>query len=232
MQHSPRPKRVLPNQKKPTLAESTQALKYLPRFFKLIWNTSPSLFLANLFSRLLKSAIPVTMLWVGKLIIDEVILQSQSDIKEYQYIYVLLGSELALAVASDLLSRGISLFDGLLGDLYGNKSSVDLIEKAAIMDLAQFEDPNFYDRLERARRQTTGRVSLMTTVLFQLQDIITVLSLLAGLIVFEPWLVVILIVAIIPSFLNEAYFSRTSYSLMKSWTPERRELDYLIYWCE
>jgi len=169
------------------------------------------------------------MLWVGKLIIDEVILQSQTDIKEYQYIYLLLASELALAVVSDLLSRGIALFDGLLGDLYGNKSSVDLIEKAATMDLAQFEDPDFYDKLERARRQTTGRVSLMTTVLFQMQDIITVLSLLAGLIVFEPWLVVILIVAIIPSFLNEAYFSRTSYSLMKSWTPERRELDYLRF---
>ena len=69
----------------------------------------------------------------------------------------------------------------------------------------------------------------MSTVLLQLQDLITVISLLTGLIVFEPWLVFILIIAIIPSFINEAYFSRTSYSLMKSWTPERRKLDYVRF---
>lgn len=169
------------------------------------------------------------MLWVGKLIIDEVILQSQAPEKDFTQIYTLLAVEFGLALLSDLLSRAISLFDGLLGDLYANKSSVELIEKAALMDLAQFEDPTFYDKLERARRQTSGRVGLMSTVLLQMQDTITVISLLTGLIVFEPWLVLILVIAIIPSFLNEAYFSRTSYSLMKSWTPERRELDYVRF---
>ncbi|MDH3246113.1 MAG: ABC transporter ATP-binding protein/permease, partial [Saprospiraceae bacterium] len=113
--------------------------------------------------------------------------------------------------------------------LYANHSSVELIQKAASMDLAQFEDPNFYDKLERARRQTTGRVTLMTMVLSQFQDIITVITLAAGLIVFAPLLIVLLIVAIVPSFLNEAYFSRSGYSLVRSWTPERRELDYVRF---
>lgn len=224
-----RPSQIKTDENKPSFIESTRALKYLPRFFGMIWRTSRSLFLANMFSRLFKSALPVTMLWVGKLIIDEVVMQSQSDIKDFQHLYVLLAIEFGLAIFSDLLSRAISLFDGLLGDLYANKSSVELIQKAATMDLAQFEDPTFYDKLERARRQTTGRVSLMTTVLFQFQDLITVASLLTGLIVFEPWLVIILIIAIIPGFINEAYFSRTSYSLIKSWTPERRELDYVRF---
>lgn len=195
----------------------------------MIWDTSAPLFVANITSRLFKSALPVTMLWIGKLIVDEVVLQSQADIKSYQSLYILLAIEFGLAILSDLLSRAISLCDGLLGDLYANKSSVALIRKAATMDLAQFEDPTFYDKLERARRQTVGRVSLMTTVLYQLQDLITVASLLTGLIVFEPWLVLILIIAIIPSFLNEAYFSRTSYSLIRGWTPERRELDYIRF---
>lgn len=195
----------------------------------MIWKTNPPLFLANIISRLFKSALPVTMLWVGKLIVDEVVLQTQSQVKDYEHLYLLLGIEFGLAILSDLLSRAISLTDGLLGDLYANRSSVELIRKAATMDLAQFEDPTFYDKLERARRQTVGRVSLMTTVLFQLQDLITIISLLAGLIVFEPWLVIILIIAIIPSFINEAYFSRTSYSLIKGWTPERRELDYIRF---
>ncbi|MCB0685206.1 MAG: ABC transporter ATP-binding protein, partial [Saprospiraceae bacterium] len=227
MEHIRRP--ASKETEKPSFLESTRALRYLPRFFSMIWKTSPSLFLANIISRLFKSALPVTMLWLGKLIIDEVVLQSQADAKQFQHLYLLLGLEFGLAILSDLLSRAISLTDGLLGDLYANKSSVELIKKAATMDLAQFEDPTFYDKLERARRQTVGRVSLMTTVLFQMQDLITIISLLTGLIVFEPWLVIILIIAIIPSFINEAYFSRTSYSLIKGWTPERRELDYIRF---
>ncbi|MDH3650154.1 MAG: ABC transporter ATP-binding protein/permease [Saprospiraceae bacterium] len=195
----------------------------------MIWHTSRSLFLANLVARLVKATIPVFMLWVGKLIIDDIVFQIGQDEKNLNLIWVYLAIEFGLALFSDLLSRLINLVDALLGDLYANQSSVELIQKAALMDLAQFEDPDFYDKLERARRQTTGRVTLMTMVLSQLQDIITVITLAAGLVFFAPLLIVLLIVAIVPSFLNEAYFSRTSYSLARSWTPERRELDYVRY---
>ncbi|MFT7606325.1 MAG: ATP-binding cassette subfamily B protein, partial [Saprospiraceae bacterium] len=147
----------------------------------------------------------------------------------FSHIWVLLGIELGLAVLSSLLSRMINLTDGLLGDLYSNKSSVELIQKAATMQLSQLEDATFYDKLERARRQTNNRVTLMSSVLSQVQDIITVISLITGLIVFQPFLILLLLVAIIPSFLNEIKFSRYSYSLVRSWTPERRELDYLRF---
>jgi len=103
------------------------------------------------------------------------------------------------------------------------------MHKASTLDLGMFEDNEFYDKLERARRQTTGRVVLMSMVLSQLQDLITIIFLGAGLVAFEPWLILILFVAVLPSFLSEAYFSRSSYSLVRSWTPQRRELDYLRY---
>ena len=206
-----------------------QALQYIPRFFKLIWQANKWLFITNIFARLVKSVLPILLLWVGKLIIDEVVVQIGAEEKEMSQLWLLLGIELALAVLSDLLSRMIGLVDGLLGDLYANKSSVELIQKAAKVPLSQLEDAEFYDKLERARRQTTSRVTLMSTVLSQAQDLITVASLIAGLIVFEPILILLLFVAIIPSFLNEIKFSRSSYSLARSWTPERRELDYLRY---
>ena len=209
--------------------DSLKALSYLPRFFKMVWVSGRWLTVTNLLTRLLKSLIPVVMLWVGKLIIDEIILQVGSADKDFSLLWWYLLIEFALAVVSDLLNRIIGLTDGLLGDLYANRSSVELIHKAATMSLAQFEDPEFYDKLERARRQTTGRVTLISLVLTQLQELITVLSLLTGLIVFEPWLIGILFIAIIPSFINEIYFSRVSYSLSRSWTPERRELDYLRF---
>ena len=208
---------------------SAKSLKYLPKFFAMIWGTNKALFVANIAARLLQATIPVFVLWVGKLLIDEIILQIGTEEKSFQFIWIYLAIEFGLALLSDLLSRIINLVDALLGDLYANHSSVELIQKAASMDLAQFEDPNFYDKLERARRQTTGRVTLMTMVLSQFQDIITVITLAAGLIVFAPLLIVLLIVAIVPSFLNEAYFSRSGYSLVRSWTPERRELDYVRF---
>ena len=168
-------------------------------------------------------------MYVGKLIIDEVIRLISAPEKDFTQLWWWLGFELGLAVFSEIFNRIISLTDALLGDLYANHSSVELMHKAASLDLGMFEDSEFYDKLERARRQTTGRVVLMSMVLSQLQDLITIIFLGAGLVVFEPWLIVILFIAVLPSFLSEAYFSRTSYSLVRSWTPQRRELDYLRY---
>jgi ATP-binding cassette subfamily B protein len=137
--------------------------------------------------------------------------------------------EFGLAILSELMNRGITLLDSLLGDLLSNKTSEQLIRHAATLDLYQFEDSEFYDKLERARRQTNGRTVLMSQVLTQAQDFITILFLGAGLVAFNAWLILILAIAVIPSFLGETHFNQRTYSLTTSWTPERRELDYLRY---
>lgn len=209
--------------------EQLGALRHLPPFFKMIWQTSPSLSIGNAVLRLIKSVLPLAMLYIGKEIVDEVIFLMDAQAASQQYLWTLVAAELALAVLSDLLSRGISLLDGLLGDLFANSTSVKLIRHAAELDLYQFEDPDFYDKLERARRQTTGRTILMSQVLSQAQDLITIISLGAGLVAFNPWLILLLILAVIPAFIGENYFNQRSYSLTRSWTPERRELDYLRY---
>ena len=206
-----------------------QSLQYLPRFLHLIYRTSPWLFIANISLRLLKSVFPIAMLWVGKEIIDEVLRLINEGGGDKSYLWLMVGIELGLAVFSDLLNRGITLLDSLLGDLFSNSTSVKIIRHAAKLDLTQFEDPTFYDKLERARRQTTGRSVLMSQVLSQVQDSITILFLAGGLIAFNPWLILILIIAVIPSFLGETHFNHHSYSLTRSWTPQRRELDYLRY---
>ncbi len=209
--------------------EQWEALRHLPPFFRMIWKTSPSLSIGNATLRLLKSVLPLAMLYVGKEIVDEVIYLIDQPDDSQQYLWTLVAIELALAVLSDLLSRAISLLDGLLGDLFANRTSVLLIKHAAELDLYQFEEPTFYDKLERARRQTTGRTILMSMVLSQVQDLVTIISLGAGLVVFNPWLILLLVLAVIPAFVGENYFNQRSYSLTRSWTPERRELDYLRY---
>jgi ATP-binding cassette subfamily B protein len=211
------------------LREQFSALRNLPRFFRLIWETNKWMTIGNVLLRLIKSAIPLTVLYVGKEIIDEIIRLINEGGGDMSYLWLMLGLELLLAVLSDVINRGITLLDSLLGDLFANETSVKLIHHAATLDLYQFENPEFYDKLERARRQTSGRTVLMSQVLSQLQDIITVLFLAGGLIAFNPWLLLILIVAVIPSFLGETHFNQRSYSITRSWTPERRELDYLRY---
>ncbi len=219
-----------PDTDKKSFREQMGALKNLPKFFRLIWDTSRRMTLANVLLRLFKSALPITMLYIGKLIIDEVVrLADVTGERELRYLWVLVALELGLAVLSDIINRGITLMDSLLGDLFSNRTSIALIKHAATLDLAQFEDATFYDKLERARRQTVSRVVLMSQVLSQLQDIVTIAFLAAGLIAFNPWLILILLVAVVPSFLGETHFNERSYSLSRSWTPERRELDYLRY---
>lgn len=171
----------------------------------------------------------MAQLYIGKLIIDEIVHLINNKGGDPHNLWVWIGLEFGVTMVSELISRVMNLTESLLGDLYGNVSSVELMNKAATIDLSMYENPDFYDKLERARRQTTGRVVLMSMVLSQFQDIITILFLSAGLIAFEPWLIVLLIVAVLPSFISEAYFSRFSYSLVRSWTPQRRELDYLRY---
>lgn len=214
---------------KKNFVESLQSMKLLGPFFWMIWKTSPPLTISNIILRLLKAAIPLGQLYVGKLIIDEVIRLYNAPEKDFEQLWWWIGFEIGLAVFSEIFNRLITLTDALLGDLYANHSSIELMHKAASLDLGMFEDSAFYDKLERARRQTTGRVVLMSMVLSQLQDLITIIFLGVGVIAFEPWLILILFVAVLPSFLSEIYFSRSSYSLVRSWTPQRRELDYLRY---
>lgn len=224
----PRRKKTL-EANKINFRESFASLKFVPRFFKEIRKVNPSLFYANIFGRVLNAVLPVIMLLLGKLIIDEVILQIGNDLKDLDRLWMLVAAEFGLAILSDLLSRGISLSDALLGDQYSIDTSVRIIKKTSELNLDQLEDSEFYDKLERARQQTTGRVGLMSNILTQGEDVIVIISLLAGVVAFEPWLIILLIVSIIPTIINEIKFSGTSYSLARSWTQERRELDYLRY---
>ena len=205
------------------------ALSNLPAFFKLVWQASPRLALSNALLRLIRSAIPVALLYVGKLIIDQVVHAGKGSGDLHTYLWQLVAIEFGLAVLSDALSRANALVDSLLGDLFANFTSIKIMQHASILDLDQFENSAFYDKLERARQQTVGRTILLSQVLGQVQDFITMGFFAAGLIVFNPWLILLLFIAVLPAFLGESYFNNRTYSLSRRQTPERRELDYIRF---
>ena len=221
--------RSITDQQRISLKESFKGWRSIPRFFKEIYQAGPGLFAGNILARIIKAFSPVVLLWVGKLIIDEIVHLLQEDAPDLERLWQYVGIELGVALLSDLLGRVVNLTDGLLGDLYSNNSSERIIRKAQELSLEQLEDPQFYDKLERARTQTSSRVNLMSNVLGQAESLLSVGSLIAGLIYFEPWLILLLILSVVPSFINEIKYSSDRYSLARSWTSERRELDYLRY---
>ena len=193
----------------------------------MVWDTSPGITSATVLLRLVAAVIPVGQLWVGKLIVDQVVHAITSHSAGSNRIWTLVAYEVVLAVLSDLLSRAINLCDSLLGDKFTNHVSLRLMEHANRMDLVSFEDPVFYDKLERARRQTTARLGMLAVLAGMGQQLITLLSLSAAVVSFSPWFLALLVVAIIPAFLGETRFAMLAYSMLYQWTPERRELDYL-----
>ncbi len=223
--------------RKPSFRERVDAMRNLPPFLRQVWQTSPGLTLASLGLRLIRALMPVAMLYVGKLIIDEAVrlagagaMPPLAEALSSGYLNTLLELlllELSIAIGSDLLGRLVNYADALLSELFTNATSVRLMEHAAELDLEDFEDPDLQDKLDRARRQTMGRMSLMSQLFGQVQDSITVISFAAGLIVYAPWLIVLLAIALVPAFIGESHFNTLGYTLNFSWTPERRQLDYL-----
>ncbi|HXG63464.1 MAG TPA: ABC transporter ATP-binding protein [Blastocatellia bacterium] len=216
------------DRKDPTWRERFAALRYIPPLLKLVWQTHRGYTLAMIVLRLLRAFIPVATLWVGKLIIDTVVAALDSA-PDFARLWRYVAIEIAIVVAGDALARASALVESLLGDLFANYTSVRLMEHAATLDLYHFEDPAFYDHLERARRQTTGRLGLLVQLIAMGQDILTLVSLAAAVFVYSPILFILLAVSVLPSFFGETHFAALEYSLAYRITPERRQLDYLRY---
>ncbi len=225
----------------PGWRERFRALRHLPKLIQLVWNTQPRYTGLIVVLRALRAGIPIAVLWIGKLIIDEVVrlvalggiaaaaTTGGPVVRPYVQLAALVGIELGFAVIGEVLARLSSLLESLLGDLFANRTSVQLMQHAASLDLEQFENAELYDKLERARRQTVGRIGLFTQLLATVQDLITLTSLAVALTLYVPWLLVLLGLAVLPSFLGETRFAALGYSLLYSWTAERRLLDYLRY---
>jgi ATP-binding cassette subfamily B protein len=225
------------NQKR-TLRERMATIGHLGRLAAQVWRTSPPLTLITIALRLVRAIQPVVALFVGKLIIDEVVRQigqpppgpTLSDwfaSGRLTHLAQYLALEFAVVVGNDLLTRATSLVDGILGELHSNTVSIELMRHAALLDLTHFESSDYQDRLERARRVAGSGAQLLPQLLGQGQDIITVLSLAAGLVVYAPWLIVLLFLSLVPAVIGEARFNTVRYWMSFWRSAERRELNYL-----
>jgi ATP-binding cassette subfamily B protein len=202
-------------------------LNNAPFILRLVWEAAPRVLVLNLSARVLTAFIPVATLWVSKLIIDLVVAQTKHPGPVPTRIWWLVAAEFALAGGGSVLSRTIGYCEARLADELSREVSLRVMRHATTLDLVSFEDPSFYDILERARAQASDRVELLSALGNLVQQSVALISLAAGVILFSLPVFLLLLVSLVPAFVAETRFAFLGYSLAHSLTPLRRELDYI-----
>ncbi|MBC7661830.1 MAG: ABC transporter ATP-binding protein [Chitinophagaceae bacterium] len=205
-----------------------QALKtsflYTPRSLKLAWKSSPSISLSIGLLTLLSAALPVSIAYIGKLIIDNIVAKSHDQ----TVLWVLL--ELFVIALQALVQRSLFLLRSLLGARLGADVNIMILEKAVTLELSHFEDAEFYDKLTRARREASSRpLSMVTDTLQLLQNVLTLSSYVALLFAFSGWAVLGLVLAALPATAVEMRYSRAAFRLRNWRSADTRRLNYLEY---
>ncbi len=207
--------------------ERLSAMRNLPPVLKIVWDSGPLVVVLGFVFRLLMALQPVGLLYVSKLIIDVIVQVVTKHQPIPTKLWWLVVAEFILAVAGNILTRTIDYTDSLLADKYTRHVSIQVMKHAAELDVIAYEDPVFYDRLERARVQATDRLAMIQMLGRLVQQVITTITLSISIIYFSPWLLLLLIAGVIPAFLGESHFAFLGYAKNFRQTPVRRQLDYL-----
>ena len=203
------------------------ALKNVPPVLQLVWDAAPKVVAAGLALRIASALVPLAVLAVSKWIVNVVVAVLKHPGPPPPEIWGLLALEFLLAALNNVLGRSIDYTDARLADEFTREVSLRVMNHAASLDLASFEDPAFHDKLERARLQATDRIGMLNSMGRLFLQLITLISLSIGVILYSPWLFALLVVCVVPAFVGESHFAFLGYSLAHSLTPIRRQLDYL-----
>ncbi|MHB8218256.1 MAG: ABC transporter ATP-binding protein [Candidatus Sulfotelmatobacter sp.] len=207
--------------------ERLSALGNVPAVLKIVWDSGPGVVIFGLVSRLFSSLLPVVLLWITKLIVDRIVHAVSTHQPVQPGFWWLVAAEFTLAVLNSILLRSIDYSDSLLADKYTRHVSIRVMNHAASLDLIAYEDPVFYDRLERARVQATDRLVMIQAIGRLVQQAITTITLSVSIMLFSPWLMLLLVAGVLPAFLGESHFAFLGYAKNFRQTPMRRQLDYL-----
>ena len=203
------------------------ALRNVPTVLHFVWESGRAVVIFGLVARIIAALLPPALFWVSKLIVDTIYRSLTTHQPVGHRVWWLVAGEFALAVATGLVGRLIDYSDTLLAGKYMNHISVRVMQHAASLDLLAYEDPVFYDKLERARVQATDRLYMIQAIGRLIQQVITTITLSITIMLFSPWLLLLLVAGVIPAFVGETHFAFLGYAKNFKQTPIRRQLDYL-----
>ena len=212
-----------------TWQKSLSIFRYGLKALGLVWQTSAVLTLAIALFTLIGGLLPAAIAYVGKLIVDSVVLASRSGLlsdRNLALSYV--GIEAVLIMVLAAAQKGLNVSQSLLRVLLGQRVNVLILEKALTLELAHFEDSEFYDKMTQARSQASSRpLSLISRIFGLGQSALTLLTFSGLLLNFSIWAVIVLVLAAIPSFIAETRFSEHAFRLFRWRSPETRQQHYL-----
>ncbi len=206
--------------------ERLRALRNVPPVLRILWESGPAVVSWGLLLRAVAAILPFAIAKVAQYIITDIadVLRGRSLAANF---WSLVVAEVAFNVALGLLLRAIDYTDSLLANRYTQYVSVKVMQQAARLDLTTYEDPAYYDRLERARVQATDRLAMIQQMGRLVQQVITTVVFSAALAWASPWLVLLLAAGVLPSFLGETHFAFLGYAKNFRQTPAKRQMDYL-----
>ncbi len=211
----------------PRWRERIRALRNLPPVLRMVWEAAPKVIVSGVMLRIVAALLPLAVLKVTQVIIDGVYNFTAHRTALPHYFWWLVALEFGLASFAAILARLINFCDVVLADKYGRHISTRIMEHASRLDLTSFEDPQFYDRMERARVQGTDRIVMIQAAGQLIQQLVTTVSLAASILFFSPWILLVLVACVVPAFLGETHFAFMGYSLNFRQTPAKREMEYL-----
>jgi ATP-binding cassette, subfamily B, bacterial len=211
----------------PRWRERIAALKNFPPVLRMVWEAAPKVIVSSLACRVIAALLPLAALAVTRVIINDIVGFTTHRNALPANFWWLVALEFVLAGVAGILVRLINFCDIVLADKYSRHISTKIMQHASRLDLTSFEDPLFYDKLERARVQGTDRIVMIQSTGLLIQQIVTTVSLAGSILFLSPWILVALVVCVIPAFLGETHFAFMGYSLNFRQTPAKREMDYL-----
>ena len=207
--------------------ERLSALRNIPPVLKIVWQSGPGVVSFGIAARFVAALLPLALAYIPKLIIDILVHLRSEPGPVPQRLWWLVGAEFGLAVLSSIVTRMIDYSDSLLANKYTRHVSIEVMKHASELDLIAYEDPIFYDRLERARVQATDRLVMIQSMGRLELQLITAISMSVAVMVYSPWLMLLLILAVVPAFLGESHFAFLGYAKNFRQTPVKRQMDYL-----
>jgi ATP-binding cassette, subfamily B, bacterial len=195
----------------PKWRERVAALRNIPPIFAIVWEAAPKIIVGSITCRVLAGLLPLAALAVTKVIINSIVAFTTHQIALPPIFWWLVGLEFVLAGFAGILIRLINFCDIVLADRYSRHISTRIMEHASRLDLTSFEDPLFYDKMERARVQGTDRIVMIQSSGLLIQQVVTTLSLAGSILLLSPWILLTLVVCVIPAFLGETHFAFMGY---------------------
>ncbi|HEX7158023.1 MAG TPA: ABC transporter ATP-binding protein [Edaphobacter sp.] len=206
--------------------ERLRALRNVPAVLRILWESAPGVVGWGLALRVVVALLPFAIAKVAQFIVNGIadVLRGKPLVPHFWWLVV---AEVGLNVVLGLLMRAIDYMDSLLANRYTQYVSVRVMEQAARLDLTTYEDPLYYDRLERARVQATDRLVMIQQMGRLVQQVVTTLAFSAALAWASPWLVLLLAAGVFPSFLGETHYAFLGYAKNFRQTTAKRQMEYL-----